>query len=92
MFIRWKRKLLTQTHPLECMRYSLYAVIVESYRQAGKPRQRNVKYLGYIPEGDLEDKNERLRFWSQVDRQLADFEPETRDYLETALQKKVARP
>jgi hypothetical protein len=71
MFVRWKRRRLQRRNewspPDERV---LYAVLVESARVDGKPRQRLVRYLAAIREGDLERPLTVERFWRDVDRAL----------------------
>jgi hypothetical protein len=89
MFIRWNRKLLAQSNPLEPMRYLLSAVLVESHRENGKPRQRVLKYLASIQEDHLESREHRARFWETVEEQLSGFEAEDKIKLVKSINKKV---
>jgi hypothetical protein len=71
VFVRWKRRPLQHRHewspPDE---QALYAVLVESARVDGKPRQRVVGYLAAIREGELASALAVERFWRDVDRVL----------------------
>ena len=89
MFIRWNRKPLAQSNPLEVMRYSLHAAIMESYRKDGKPRQRFIKHLAAIQEDHLEDQGHIKRFWDQVDRQMKGIDRTTKAQLMASIEKKV---
>ena len=48
MFVRVKRRKLSRN-----LGYSLHAVLVESFRRKGEPRQKIVCYLGSIRENEL---------------------------------------
>jgi hypothetical protein len=89
MFIRWNRKPLAQSNPLEVMRYSLHAAIMESYREDGKPRQRFIKHLAAIQEDHLEDQAHKKRFWEQVEKQLKKYDRATKARLMASIEKKV---
>jgi hypothetical protein len=89
MFIRWNRKPLAQSNPLEVMRYSLHAAIMESYREDGKPKQRFIKHLAAIQEDHLEDQSHIKRFWEQVKKQLKEYDRSTRERLTATITKKV---
>jgi hypothetical protein len=66
MFIRWKRrKALKDQRP-----DSLYCVLLESERVNGVPRQKTVRYLGRIHEGDTAKEYGRLNFWDVVTPKL----------------------
>jgi len=73
-------------------RPSLVAVIVESRRLDGRPRQHLVKYLGSIDCADVQRLSERRRFWERADSVLTKFTPEERERFEHALETKVRRP
>jgi len=51
----------------------LYAVLVESQRVNGQPRQRVVRYLGAIREGDISKPLIADGFWSCVDDALTEL-------------------
>ena len=105
MFVRWKSR---QTkHAGSWAEYSrnqgkpapklLSAVLVESRRVDGKPRQRVVAYLGSVrddaPTGD-DGAWRRRAFWRSVDGKLdgLGLEAGQRDAIEAKLAAVVARP
>ena len=55
MFVRWQRQ--KQTHS---------ALLVESYRDNGKPRQRHIAYLGSIRIRFINKALPRAHFWDHV--------------------------
>lgn len=63
MFVRFKRVKLARKIGVED-HYSLHAVLVENYRQNGKPRQQIIAYLGSIQEKHLSDPNRRNEFYN----------------------------
>src|SRR4051812_46931911 len=70
MFVRWK---VRETRSGE----TRYAVLVQSLRVDGKPRQRIVGILGCISIGRIRgeaDASERHRFWGVIRKQLDQFE------------------
>ena len=72
MFVRWKRRPLRRRRPWSPPdEHALYAVLVESRRVDGRPRQRVVRYLGAIKEGQLRYPLSVDHFWQTVDRNLA---------------------
>ena len=95
MFVRWKRRPLRRRRgwspPDE---HALYAVVVENYRVDGHPKQRVVRYLGAIKEGQLIYPLSTDRFWRDVDARLAelDLDAELRAAIEMKLAATVPRP
>ncbi len=90
MYVKWQRRPRKRTDgsPL------LMAVLVESHRVDGKPRQRVVAYLAGIRErfvGEREDKHDE--FWRSVDAHLdaLGLDAETRARIEASIAKRVAR-
>lgn len=90
MYVKWQRR------PRRTMGGSplLMAVLVESHRVDGKPRQRVVAYLAGIRErfvGEREDKHDK--FWRSVDAHLdaLGLDAETRARIEASVAKGVAR-
>ena len=72
----------------------LMAVLVESHRVDGKPRQRVAAYLAGIRErfvGEREDKHDK--FWRSVDAHLdaLPLDAETRAEIEASVAKRAAR-
>jgi hypothetical protein len=73
-------------------RPSLVAVIVESQRVDGRPRQHLIRYVGSIDSLDVQRLSARRRFWDRADAVLAEFDPKQRERFEQALAAKVPRP
>jgi hypothetical protein len=73
-------------------RTSWVAVIVESRRVDGRPRQSLVRYVGTIKCSDAQLLSARRRFWKRADVVLAEFTTEERKRFERALAAKVPRP
>ena len=72
MFVRWKSRARKRHH-----RYGhpetprlLTAVLVESHRVDGKPRQRTVAYLGSIRDDLLDEADVRWLFWRAMAARL----------------------
>jgi len=68
------------------------AVLVESHRIDGQPRQRLVRYLGTIRRDDVHRVDGRHEFWTRVDGRLAGFAPEYRERFVAAIEALVPRP
>jgi hypothetical protein len=71
---------------------TLVAVLVESHRIDGQPRQRLVRYLGTIRRDDVHRVDGRYKFWTRVDGRLAEFAPDDRTRFVAALEALVPRP
>lgn len=71
---------------------ALVAVVVESRRIGGQPRQRLVKYVGSIRLDDVHLPSARREFWDRAAVRLAQFTPEARKRLEDAIAAKIPRP
>ena len=69
MYIRFKRRKLA-SKPGHVPSYSLHAVLVESYREDGKPRQRIVSYLAALPENQFAIDNKRKEFFSKINHRI----------------------
>jgi hypothetical protein len=69
MFIRFKKVRLASQYGIED-RYSIHAVLVESFRKDGKPRQRVLKYMGACREVDFNDPIKRRMFLELVRKKL----------------------
>lgn len=71
MFMRWKIRRLRRPEldgqPAGLVRY---AVLVESVRREGKPRQKVLCHLAHIRERHLGSAMRRAAFWQAVDRRL----------------------
>jgi hypothetical protein len=95
MFVRWKhrfvRRLKSWSPPNE---RANYAVLVESSRVNGKSRQRVVRHLGAIRDGDLIHPLTVERFWQDVGRVLDEMEilGESRQVIEARINETVPRP
>ena len=93
MYVRWQRKKRVDRRgqgPLLC------AVLVESRRVEGEPRQRTVAYLGGIREGCVESKlAHHVHFWQNVTQRLDqlgdDLGPGKRERVEEVIAKRVRR-
>jgi hypothetical protein len=72
MFIRFKRVKLARKIGLPS-EYSLHAVLVESYRQNGKPRQQIIAYLGSVQEKHLQNQMHRRQFYDLLINKLRDL-------------------
>ncbi len=64
MFVRWKKR------KLRSWGYSYTAVLVESYRVNGKPRQKIIASIATIKDRDYGNSWERSRFWAVVGSSL----------------------
>src|SRR5262245_5726237 len=90
MFVRWKKRLLHK----EKGHHALSAVLVQSARVNGKPRQRIIRYLATVSEKDLRVTAHRESFWASVDQHLDDLAIDSalRQQVEEKLTAVVARP
>jgi hypothetical protein len=70
----------------------LVAVVVESRRIDGQPRQHLLKYVGAIKPSEVTTLSERRRFWDRAAVVLAGFEDQERERLARALAARVPRP
>jgi hypothetical protein len=95
VYVRWKqrpaRRGRSWSVPDEHVRY---AVLVESRRADGKPRQRVVKHLAAIRDGDLQHPMTVDRFWAQADAVLDELGIHGADRLamEATVAARVPRP
>ncbi len=103
MYLRWQyripRRRTALGRAIEAAKFrppkrqpALVAVVVESRRLDGKPRQRLVAYLGSIRRDEIHRVGGRHKFWTRVDERLAGFPPEDRERLAAAVEVLVARP
>ena len=109
MYVRWKKRQMTRTdrhrgrYHLDT--HALTAVLVESRRDAGRPRQRFVAHLATmwvwnnasegmeIGTGGRASEAEITAFWVRVAQKLdAIEEPFDRDAVETRISANVPRP
>ena len=75
--------------------YALDAVLVESIRINGKPRQRYIGHLATIREGDLEagaDPQWRVQFWGKVAYRLDELDVNNRPPIIATIEQRVSRP
>ena len=91
MYVRWqcrRRVRRRKSSPL------LTAVLVESRRVDGRPRQRTVAYLGGIREAYVDEREKEHRaFWRGVDERLdaLGLDPEVRARVEASVESRVRR-
>jgi len=74
MYVRWKKNIRKREKNSIDNKVTLCAVIVECYRENGKPKQRFRKYLASIREVDLNDSYSRKLFWRKVNKKLNTLE------------------
>ncbi len=83
MFLRWRK---TRTVRSGYDFYYIRPELVESFREAGKVRQRVIKYLGSIREMWAKDhewdwpEKQRVKFWETVNRKLDALKSEREDF------------
>jgi len=94
MFIRWNRRKRTKTGWRRKEGDYLTAVLVESVRVNGSPRQKIIKCLGSIGEDALGKVYRRDNFWETVERNLSTLEltEEMKDKIIVSLKKTVPKP
>jgi hypothetical protein len=85
----WRRSLPRSKRPKPA---ALVAIVVESQRMGGQPRQRLVQYVGSIRIDDVDLPSARRKFWDRAAVRLAQFTPEARKRLEDAIAAKIPRP
>ena len=92
MYVRWKKR-VRFWHGKSAGHY-LTAVLVESKRIDGKPRQRTISYLGSIDEVLTTSHLWRTRFWKSATAHLnfLALDSVLRARVETALENKIAKP
>jgi hypothetical protein len=93
MFVRW----IERPSKSEGLHFTaLSALLVESKRINGVPRQRHIGYLGGITDEQIGDLQSRCYFWDQVvaafDKLDAKVKPEDRLRFEAAIAARVPRP
>jgi hypothetical protein len=96
MFARWKKRTTVQRRKRWAppSRTTWYAVLVQSQRIHGTPRQKIVRLLASIQEENLQHPAHRRQFWQHVDRHLAelDLDATTRQHIAEKLCLTVPRP
>ena len=99
MFVRWHRRPLKRVSCWlgETEDTHWAAILVESHRVDGKPRQRHIAYLGGIGETSLVDERKCHRgwFWERVSKKLDGLDnrlgPDERANIEARIAEKVPR-
>jgi len=97
MFVRWQ-----QAHSVDRSKHArerkdgsakLRAILVESVRADGKPRQRHVAFLASIPRDQVSDDIARALFWDRtrqaLDRLNKQITLEDRAHIEIAIAQRV---
>lgn len=94
MFVRWKRRQLCRKPRWAKPEYVRYAVLVESARVDGKPKQKIIRYLAHIKEKYLTATAHQEWFWIRVDAHFSELglEPTVQTNLEDSLLRVVVRP
>ena len=77
MFLRWTK--------------SGAAILVESYREDGRTRQRQ-RYLAKIADTRLKDRDARVQFWRSVEAKLAEVPEADRRRFRAKVRERVPRP
>lgn len=88
MYVRWNRyKRATGNEDY------IYAVLVESHRVDGRPRQRTIKYLGGISE-NTPYASHRENFWKEAEKKINEIGlvPEAREKLTLKMKTVIPRP
>ncbi len=91
MYVRWQRRRRVRKRKSSPL---LTAVLVESCRVDGKPRQKGIAYLGGIREAYVDERAwEHRAFWLSVDERLdaLGLDPETRARIEASVESRVRR-
>ena len=96
MYVRWQRqtrKKCSRMHD-HVVPVFLAAILVESHRVDGKPRQRHIAYLGGIQDVQLASAGHRRTFWRHAQEHLDGLALANaqRRRIEDALARVVARP
>lgn len=94
MFVRWKQRPLKQAAPWQAKKtYTMYAVLVESVRVNGAPRQKTICYLGRIQEHLRERPDAIIRFWKDVEWKLSGLSlaADVRGRIEASLERVIRR-
>lgn len=93
MFVRWKRRKRTKRNR-DTGKVVFSAVLVESYREDGKPRQRHIRYLASVRPEYATAHAWRVLFWRNADWHLDDLglKGSERTAIEAKLLEVVKRP
>ena len=97
MFVRWQRRRLKRYRQgCDAGEEVLSAVVVESRRVDGKPRQKMIRYLGTVRESDITRPRPMSldRFWTRVDGALDELgiHGAARLVMESTVKARVPRP
>jgi len=94
MFVRWKTRKSTLNGRGRVERVTHYAVLVESTRVDGKPRQRFIAHIGNYHEGGQVGLHPHVDFWRQVEHRLKSLNlaADVRERVERKLAERVPRP
>jgi len=96
VFVRWKSRKSSYSGRWHWLaeRVTHYAVLVESTRVDGKPRQRFVAHLANYHEGGRVEYYPHVDFWRQVERRLKSLNlaADVRERVERKLAERVPRP
>lgn len=85
----WRRRVRRPKRPRPA---ALVAVVVESQRKGGQPRQRLIQYVGSIRLDDVHLPSARREFWDRAASRLDHFVPGVRQRFEAAIASKIPRP
>ena len=91
MFVRWKTSIRKTRWRSDIL---LSAVLVESRREGGRPRQKFIRHLGSVRQSSLGLVLATGSFWKRVDQSLGalDLSPEERRAIEARIALRVPRP
>ncbi len=101
MFVRWKRRESSYKHRGWIFRNialergaTISAVLVESVRVDGKPRQRFICHLAKVREKQLDEKFTPFHFWRNATNKLASLplDDSEKKKIEDQLSAKIPRP
>ena len=94
MFIRWNRRKRTKAGWRKKEGDYLSAVLVESCRIDGKPRQKSIKHLGSIGEERLNNVYDRRLFWEKAEKSMDSLplSPDIKLKLTASLERVVSKP
>jgi len=94
MFVRWKKRKRFDKRLNRQLPDYLYAVLVESIRIDGKPRQKTIKYLGSIFSNLVNAPFRMSRFWVEAEKNLSelDLSPADREKITNDIKKVVPLP
>ena len=94
MYVRWNRRKRIKEGWRKKKGDYLSAVLVESCRIDGKPRQKTIKHLGSIGEDRLDRVYDRKCFWDKAERNMdsLNLHPDNRLKVNISLEKIVPKP